>query len=57
MVILFGVFFSLVTSGLIWLEWKFAKANTTSESFNTAGRTVKTGLIANVIVSQVSFLL
>lgn len=52
MVILFGVFFSLVTSGLIWLEWKFAKANTTSESFNTAGRTVKTGLIANVIVSQ-----
>jgi Na+/proline symporter len=56
MVILFGVFFSLVTSGLIWLEWKYAKGTATSENFNTAGRTVKTGLIANVIVSQVSFL-
>ena len=52
MVILFGVLFSLVTSALIWLEWKFAGASHSSEAFNTAGRTVKTGLIANVIVSQ-----
>ena len=51
-VILFGVFFSILTSFLIWLEWKFTDAKSTSEQFNTAGRTVKTGLIANVIVSQ-----
>lgn len=37
---------------LIWLEWRFTDAKKTSEQFNTAGRTVKTGLIANVIVSQ-----
>ncbi|KAI8110954.1 hypothetical protein M9434_004528 [Picochlorum sp. BPE23] len=52
MVVLFGVIFSIITSGLIWLEWKFVGASTSSEQFNTAGRTVKTGLIANVIVSQ-----
>ena len=52
MVVLFGVVFSIITSGLIWLEWKFVGASTSSEQFNTAGRTVKTGLIANVIVSQ-----
>lgn len=52
MVILFGVIFSIITSGLIWLEWRFAGATATSEHFNTAGRTVKTGLIANVICSQ-----
>jgi SSS family transporter len=52
MVILFGVIFSIITSGLIWLEWRFTDAKKTSEQFNTAGRTVKTGLIANVIVSQ-----
>jgi urea-proton symporter len=52
LVILFGVIFSVITSGLIWLEYRFAGVNETSEHFNTAGRTVKTGLIANVIVSQ-----
>lgn len=52
MVVLFGVIFSIITSGLIWLEWKFVGASTSSEQFNTAGRSVKTGLIANVIVSQ-----
>jgi len=52
MVILFGVVFTLITSGLIWLEYRFTPASKTSERFNTAGRTVKTGLIANVIVSQ-----
>lgn len=52
MVVLFGVIFSIITSGLIWLEWKFVGASSSSEQFNTAGRSVKTGLIANVIVSQ-----
>ena len=52
LVILFGVIFSLLTSALIWLEYKFADTKNTSEEFNTAGRTVKTGLIANVICSQ-----
>jgi urea-proton symporter len=52
LVIAFGVVFSIVTSGLIWLEFKFVGGSNTSEAFNTAGRTVKTGLIANVIVSQ-----
>ena len=52
MVVLFGIIFSIITSGLIWLEWRFVGANNSSEQFNTAGRTVKTGLIANVIVSQ-----
>jgi urea-proton symporter len=53
MVILFGVVFSILTSGIIWLEVRFAGgAGQTSERFNTAGRTVKTGLIANVICSQ-----
>eukprot|EP00890_Picochlorum_soloecismus_P004015 jgi/Picsp_1/4614/NSC_01984-R1_urea active transporter-like protein len=52
MVVLFGIIFSIITSGLIWLEWRFVGASNSSEQFNTAGRTVKTGLIANVIVSQ-----
>lgn len=52
MVILFGVIFSLFTSALIWLEYQFTDSKNTSEQFNTAGRTVKTGLIANVICSQ-----
>ena len=52
MVILFGVLFSLLTSVLIWLEYQYTDAKNTSEQFNTAGRTVKTGLISNVICSQ-----
>ena len=50
--ILFGVVFSLITTLLIWLEYKFTSSKNTSEQFSTAGRTVKTGLIANVICSQ-----
>merc|ERR1719453_2877952 len=34
------------------LESKFANVEMTSEHFNTAGRNVKTGLTASVIVSQ-----
>merc|ERR1719409_1242330 len=38
--------------GLTYLETKFAGVTVTSEHFNTAGRDVKTGLTAAVIVSQ-----
>ena len=48
----FGVFFSVLTLLLTFLERKFAGVQTTSEHFNTAGRDVKTGLTASVIVSQ-----
>ncbi|OMO52387.1 Sodium/solute symporter [Corchorus olitorius] len=49
----FGAFFAIVTSLLVWLEKRYVGSNHTSEWFNTAGRNVKTGLIASVIVSQV----
>ena len=48
----FGLFFSVVTVALTYLEGKFAGTKLTSEHFNTAGRDVKTGLTASVIVSQ-----
>jgi len=48
----FGVFFSVVTTILTMFESKFAGVEMTSEHFNTAGRDVKTGLTASVIVSQ-----
>ncbi|KAJ1628064.1 hypothetical protein T492DRAFT_595123 [Pavlovales sp. CCMP2436] len=48
----FGVFFSLFTSLLVYLDTKYAGTAMTSEHFNTAGRSVKTGLTASVIVSQ-----
>jgi Na+/proline symporter len=48
----FGVFFSVITTILTMLETKFAGVEMTSEHFNTAGRDVKTGLTASVIVSQ-----
>ncbi|KAJ8605014.1 hypothetical protein CTAYLR_004552 [Chrysophaeum taylorii] len=48
----FGVFFSFVTSGIVWLEAKFTGTKVTSEFFNTAGRDIKIGLTASVIVSQ-----
>lgn len=37
----------------VYLEKRFLGAVHTSEWFNTAGRSIKTGLIASVIVSQV----
>lgn len=37
----------------VWLEKRYVGSRHTSEWFNTAGRSVKTGLIASVIVSQV----
>ncbi|KAJ1444274.1 hypothetical protein M885DRAFT_454955, partial [Pelagophyceae sp. CCMP2097] len=51
-VVLFGVFFSGVTTGMVHLEQKFAKTKVTSEFFNTAGRDIKIGLTAAVLVSQ-----
>ncbi|XP_078182719.1 urea-proton symporter DUR3-like [Carex rostrata] len=48
----FGAFFALFTSFLVWLEKRYVGSIHTSEWFNTAGRSVKTGLIASVIVSQ-----
>ena len=37
----------------VWIEKRYVGSKHTSEWFNTAGRSVKTGLIASVIVSQV----
>lgn len=52
-VIGFGLFFSVVTTILVYLNKFFGNhANITSEHFNTAGRMIKTGLTASVIVSQ-----
>ncbi|XP_022145424.1 urea-proton symporter DUR3 [Momordica charantia] len=48
----FGAFFAVFTSFLVWLENQYIGSRHTSEWFNTAGRSVKTGLIASVIVSQ-----
>ncbi|WOL04353.1 urea-proton symporter DUR3 [Canna indica] len=48
----FGAFFAVFTSLLVWLEKRYLGSRHTSEWFNTAGRNVKTGLIASVIVSQ-----
>ncbi|XP_051137330.1 urea-proton symporter DUR3 [Andrographis paniculata] len=48
----FGAFFAVFTSLLVWLEKRYVGSRHTSEWFNTAGRNVKTGLIASVIVSQ-----
>ncbi|MQM13783.1 hypothetical protein Taro_046708, partial [Colocasia esculenta] len=36
----------------VWIEKRYVGSHHTSEWFNTAGRNVKTGLIASVIVSQ-----
>jgi len=48
----FGVFFSVFTTALVYIDKLYNKTEHTSEFFNTAGRTVKTGLTASVIVSQ-----
>mmetsp|Transcript_39795 Transcript_39795/g.67852 ORF Transcript_39795/g.67852 Transcript_39795/m.67852 type:complete len:727 (-) Transcript_39795:134-2314(-) len=49
----FGVFFSIFTTVIVYMDKVFAgNATITSEHFNTAGRMVKTGLTASVIVSQ-----
>ena len=49
----FGLFFSIFTTIVVFLDKAFSdNATMTSEQFNTAGRMVKTGLTASVIISQ-----
>jgi len=48
----FGAFFSLFTTLLVYVDKWANNTRETSEYFNTAGRSVKTGLTASVIVSQ-----
>lgn len=48
----FGAFFGLLTVGIVYLEYALSGFRTDSEYFNTAGRSVKLGLTASVIVSQ-----
>jgi len=51
----FGALFSIITTFLVFIERYYGGGDNTamtSEHFNTAGRSVKTGLTASVIVSQ-----
>jgi len=49
----FGLLFSVITTLIVMINRKFGKqGDVTSEHFNTAGRSIKTGLTASVIVSQ-----
>ena len=49
----FGFFFSIFTAFIVWLDAYFVGTDyKSSEVFNTAGRSVATGLTASVIVSQ-----
>ncbi|PXF45390.1 Urea-proton symporter DUR3 [Gracilariopsis chorda] len=51
-VLAFGLIFGLFTVGLVYLEHFITGVKMNSEFFNTAGRTIKTGLTASVLVSQ-----
>ena len=51
-VLAFGFVFSLLTSLIVYLNYTYGSTAMTSEEFNTASRSVKTGLTASVIVSQ-----
>lgn len=49
----FGLLFSVITTAIVYINKYFgSKGEITSEHFNTAGRMIKTGLTASVIVSQ-----
>jgi len=49
----FGLLFSVITTMIVYINKFFgSKGEITSEHFNTAGRMIKTGLTASVIVSQ-----
>lgn len=48
----FGLLFGGLTVGLVYLEQMSLGVSMNSEYFNTAGRTIKSGLTASVIVSQ-----
>lgn len=51
-VLAFGLAFGFITVGLVYLDQYFFRRTMNSEYFNTAGRSVRTGLTASVIVSQ-----
>ncbi|BDA49838.1 Urea-proton symporter DUR3 [Coccomyxa sp. Obi] len=51
-VILFGAIFAFLAVFLVWVDVKFAGAIYNSEQFNTAGRSIGTGLLAVDIVSH-----
>ncbi|CAL5219522.1 g1369 [Coccomyxa viridis] len=51
-VIGFGAFFAIFAGSLVYLDIAFSGEEYNSEHFNTAGRTIKTGLIAVDIVSH-----
>eukprot|EP00177_Eucheuma_denticulatum_P007499 GFKZ01013653.1.p1 GENE.GFKZ01013653.1~~GFKZ01013653.1.p1 ORF type:complete len:686 (-),score=74.92 GFKZ01013653.1:55-2082(-) len=51
-ILAFGLVFGLFTVGLVYLEQYLTGQKMSSEFFNTAGRTIKTGLTASVLVSQ-----
>jgi urea-proton symporter len=51
-VLAFGLCFGIFTVGLVYLEHYLSGQTMTSEFFNTAGRTIKTGLTASVLVAQ-----
>jgi SSS family transporter len=49
----FGLLFSIITTIIVFVNRKYGNQGAvTSEHFNTAGRSIKTGLTASVIVSQ-----
>mmetsp|Transcript_10293 Transcript_10293/g.20688 ORF Transcript_10293/g.20688 Transcript_10293/m.20688 type:complete len:107 (-) Transcript_10293:775-1095(-) len=48
----FGALFSFLTTNIVMFNRAFSGTMETSENFNTAGRMVKTGLTASVVVSQ-----
>ncbi|CAJ1955665.1 unnamed protein product [Cylindrotheca closterium] len=49
----FGALFSVITTIIVIISQKYGGVGTmTSEHFNTAGRSIKTGLTASVIISQ-----
>lgn len=51
-VVAFGALFTLLTSGIVWLDYRFGGTSKTSEQFSTAGRTIKAGLTGCDIVSK-----
>ena len=46
-----SMLFVIVTSALVYIDYAYGSLQNTSENFNTAGRNMKTGLVASVIVS------
>lgn len=47
-----GALFALGMIGTTWLLKRYQNEVQTSEMFSTAGRTVKTGLVASAVVSS-----